>query len=155
VCPQLRRPGFDRPFGLSLRDQALERQAEVARRLAALVVQQRAVALEKEHLCHRRLPRRRGDQGPPQRRELVARAARRRVRLLDQLRGPARAAAVQVVQELLLALEVPVDRALRHTRLLRDLGRRRHVIALGGEQLEGGAHQPLVREVGLRHRARI
>ena len=113
------------------------------------------MALEEEQLRHRGLARGRGEEAQPQRRELLARTSRRRLRFLHQLRGPAGTAAVQVVQELLLAREVPVDRALRHARLLRDLGRRGHMVALRGEQLEGGAHEALVRQVGLLHRARI
>src|SRR5438034_3422731 len=85
----------------------------------------------------------------------LARAYLERVRLLHQAHGPAPRRAIQLVQEVLLRGEVPVDGAFRDAGLLGDERRRREVVARGGEQFERGAHQPLVGEIGLGHRAPI
>jgi len=134
---------------------ALEPEPEIPAHLPALVVEQVALPLQEEQLCDGRLPARSSDKPPAQLGELLARAYLERVRLLHQPHRPAPRRAIQLVQEMLLRGEVPVDGAFRDPGFLGDERRRRKVVARGGEQLQRGAHQPLVGEIGLGHRARI
>ena len=123
--------------------------------IARLLVEQVAVALQKEEPHHRRFPSRAGDEGLGQTRQPLARGPARRLRLLEHLGRPARRGAVQVVQELLLAGEVTVNRPFRDAGLLGDFGRRRGLIPTGREVLEGGAREALAGQIGDRHRPRI
>jgi hypothetical protein len=136
-------------------DHALEGEPEIARRLVAFLIQQGAVSLYEEQARDRRLARGSGCQGLPQPVQTLADARVCSLRLGDQLGGPAGGAPVQLVEQLLLAAKVAVDGAFGHTRFLGDLGRGGDVIACGREQLKGGTHQALARQIGLRHRAAI
>src|SRR5438552_3025588 len=98
------------------------------------------------------VPRRRRGPGPG---APAARAGSRRLRLLEHLGRPPRRGAVQVVQELLLAGEVTVNRPFGDAGLLGDFGRRRGLIPAGREVLEGGAREALAGQIGDRHRPRI
>src|SRR2546425_2932744 len=87
--------------------------------------------------------------------ELLTRSHLEGVGVLQELSRPASRRAVQLVEAVLLAREMAVDRPLRHARLLRDLWRSGLVIAVRGEELERRSHEPLAGEVGLGHRWRI
>jgi len=68
-------------------------------------------------------------------------------RLLHHPRRPALRCPVQLVQELLFAREVAVDRPLGDARLLGDLRGRRVVVAARGKQLERRSDQALPRQI--------
>src|SRR5439155_25071441 len=130
-------------------------EAEVTRDLATLVVQQVFVALDEERPGDGRLLRRPGHEPAGELGELLARSDLERVGVLDELPRPASRCAVQLVEAVLLACEVTVDRTLRHAGLLCDLWRGRLVVALRDEQLECRSHEPLAGEIGLGDRGRI
>src|SRR5207247_6240759 len=132
-----------------------EAEPEVARGLTALLVQQLAVALEQEQPGHRGLARRTRDESAPELGELLARPHLERVGVPHELTRPARRAAVQLVQQVLLAVEVTIDRSLGHAGFLGDLPRGRMLLALRGGQLPRGAHEALPSEIGLGPRSRI
>ncbi len=128
---------------------------EVARRLTAFFVQQVVVAQREEQPGDGGLARRARDQLARELGELLARPDVQRVGVPDELPRPPCGGAVQLVEEMLFAGEVTVDRPFRDAGLFRDLGRGGFVKAPRGEQLERRAHQTLAGEVGLGHRARI
>ena len=113
------------------------------------------MALQQEEPRHRGLARRSLDERAGELGELFPRSHPQRVRFLHELPRPAGRPAVQLVEEVLLAVEVTVDAPFRHARFLRDERRRGPVVSLRGEELQRGAHEALVREVGLTHRPRI
>src|SRR5437667_356757 len=102
-----------------------------------------------------RLPRRSRDEAPTQFRQLLAWTYLEPVRFLYHPHGPASRRPIQLVQQVLFRVEVPVDSAFGDPGLLGDQRRRREMVARSGEQLERGADEALASEIGLRHRARI
>src|SRR5437773_2205698 len=153
--PHLDRSRLHRAIRLSLRHQALEAEAKVAGDFATLVVEQVRVVLHEEQLRDGWLPRRAGDQPPAQLRQLLARTHLEPVRFLHHARGPASRRPVQLVQQVLFRVEVPIDGAFGDPGLPGNQRRRGEMVARGGEQLERGADEALAGEIGLSHRARI
>src|SRR5437879_9458433 len=123
--------------------------------LATLVVQQILVALDEEQPRDGALVRRPRHEPAGELGELLTRSHLEGVGVLHELSRPASRRAVQLVEAVLLAREMAVDRPLRHARLLRDLWRSGLVIAVRGEELERRSLEPLAGEVGLGHRWRI
>src|SRR2546430_6855631 len=93
--------------------EAFEAEPEVTRGLTALLVQQLAVALEQEQPGHRGLARRARDESAPELGELLARPHLERVGVPHELTRPARRASVQLVQQVLLAVEVTDRKSTR------------------------------------------
>src|SRR5439155_9302926 len=139
------------PLRLRLGDQGLEVEAEVPRQLPALVVQQVAVTLNEEQPGHRRLAARPGDEAAAQLRQLLPRPHVQGVSLLHEPPPPAGRRPIQLVEQLLLRGEVPVDGPFRDACLFRYEWRRGYVVALRGEQLECGADQSLAGQLDLAH----
>jgi hypothetical protein len=110
------------------------------------------VALEEKQLHYRAFASGALHQGLRQVSQLLARVSAGALGLLHESRRPARRTAIQLVQQVLLALEVAVDRPLGHTRFPCDLGGGRRLVAPRTEELERGAHQSLASEIGRRHR---
>jgi len=133
-----------------LGNQALDHQAKLALGLAALVIEHRPERLEQSELHDRRIPRRALDETMRDSRQLGARIRRFEApaRFLCDFRRPALRRSIELVDELLLAGEVPVNRSLRGARFLRDLRGGRDVITARREQLERGPDQALACEIG-------
>jgi len=151
--PNLHGPRSNRVLCLALGHDPFQRHLKVAPSPAAFVVQYPIEPLQQAKLHDRGLVRGALDQSVRDRRELRAsRAGVAIVRsVLNQLGRPSLRCPIQLIDELLLAREVPVDRAFGDPGLPRDERRRRVVIAQRGEQLQSGPHQTLPRQFGCGH----
>ncbi len=122
---------------------------------ATLLVHDPAVRLQEKQLDDRRFAVGPGNESASEVGEPRAGGHRRSFGVLGELCRPTRGAAVEIVQERLLAREVAVNRPFSDPGAFGDLGRGGEMVALRGEQLERGARQPLVRVGTRRHRSRI
>jgi len=140
--PHLGRPGPHRPLLLPGRDHQRQPGPEFPKCLPAPVVELHGIARTEQHPNQGGIALGGGDQPVGDAPKPVGGGdAADPLVLQDQPRRPALGLAEDLIEKRLLPIEVPIDRSLGHPGPGRDRRRGRRVVALGGEQFEGGANQ--------------